>query len=156
MRHEHAIGDKTFYIRRFPAFRALEVLGDLQQRFGAPLLAAIEGRSDPASIPVMEVLVTGLRRISADTNGRLLAALAKDLVDPDLISVSMAGGEPRKLDQTAIDLLGLGPEDIVELCVEVVKVNYAPFLSRFASRFGEARSLLERQPGAYRPNSPVN
>jgi hypothetical protein len=166
---EKTIGANTFYIRRYAPFVALEILGDLQQRFAGPLLDAMGSPSGasggkPATLtpnPLLEavqppenageqdmlgVMLRGFAKISAGMNGRELATLARRLIDAEKVAVSINGGEARKLTNDMIEAAGMTPADIIALCVEIVKVNFADFFTQFASPIGQAQAFLRQNP----------
>jgi hypothetical protein len=161
MVHKVEIGAAEFFITKYPPFQGLEIFGDLQQRFGAPLLEALGERagvpatSEPAN-PLMPSqpqesgpsggalagLMAGFARISATLSGKDITALAKRLLDPEYVAVSIEGRDPVKLTPLALAQSGIGPDGIIELCWEVVRFNFAPFITRFSGRIGTAVSRL--------------
>lgn len=155
-RHKVRLGENEFFVRRYPPFQALEVLGDLQRRFGAPLLAAIDANPAGANADVLKVAAAGLSRISADMTGKDLVALVQGVLDPECVSVSIHGQDPVRLTPDALARSGMLPSEIVELCWEVVRHNFADFIERFAGRIGEVRSQLANPSDSFPPRSLPN
>jgi len=174
MRHEYVIGSNSFFISRYAPFQALEILGDLQQRFAAPLLDALGGSNAAAGaaggtdpnpllaaqqgVPADQqdafgAMMRGFAKVSASLNGRELAALAKRLIDPERVSVSINGAEAQKLTPTMIEAAGMSPADVIALCVEIAKVNFSDFFTRFADPVGVGLDRLRRNPSV---GSPIN
>jgi len=155
-RHEVTIGANTFYLRRYDPFLGLEILGDLQQRLGAPLLSSMEGRAGLGNEDAFSAMMSGLAKLSASMDGKALTSVARRLLLPDFVSVAANGGEPRKLDASAIALLNLGMEDLAELCVEVAKFQFGPFFERLRSLTGAVASQMQSLSGGFPTNSQPN
>lgn len=151
-RKEVPIGDNIFYLRKYDAFYGLELFGDLQQRLGAPFLAALEAADDVGNMDALKAGIAGIGRVSGVLSGAVLRDFARRILHPDYISVSVNGAEPRKLDEQAIGLAGLGAEDLAELCAEALEFQFAPFFARFAARYSGALSRLRSLSGSSLPN----
>lgn len=141
-RVEKKIGDHTFYIRRYDAFLSLEILGDLQRRFFAPLLAIMDGAQSGTPEQKTAAFSAGLEKMSVGLDGPTLRDLAAKLLNSEFISVSISGAEPRKLDQVAIAQSLSGAADVIDLCLAVVKANYSDFGQRWPALSGLGGSLL--------------
>lgn len=152
-RKEVPIGESVFYIRRFPPFIALEMLGDLQKQFAGPLLAALDGKEGASEEENRAALMAGFSKLSASMDGKTLRALAQRLLDKECISVSINGAEPRKLDDAAVALSMRTSADVLQLCWAVITHNWAEVLSRLASPTGPAAAFLKANPSA---NSALN
>lgn len=159
------IGGSVYFIRPYDPFLALEIMGDLQQRFLAPLLSTLDAAGKPsaeeiaaaggdqeaaeaAKRKVMEAEgMRGIARLSAAMNGKELRAWAEKLLLADFISVAVDGadpGNPRKLDTTARALALKSSADIIELCIAVCRVNFAGIFTRAGSLLGAGRSLAAK------------
>lgn len=150
--YEVDINGNTYFINRFPPFQALEILGDLQKQFVGPILSQIDGKETPKdadgnlvlSPDSRKGLMDSISKISNNLDGRTLRLIAERLLDKNCISVALDGDKDnvRKLDAGAQGLAFSGVADIVELCWEVLKHNYAEVITRLSSPTGPARSLL--------------
>lgn len=142
--------DTTYYIRRMDAFKSMEVFGDLQHRFAAPLASMIETVSQGDSVS-MDAVVDGIARFSEKLDGKSLIKLVDALlIEPGCVSFAPENGEPKRLDANNKHMAFDSMADIVAVCGEVLTHNYADFLSQMASRFGLADSVkaLSRESSA--------
>jgi hypothetical protein len=137
-RQEVQIGANTFYIRRFDAFLALEILGDLQQRLLGPVLAVVDAKEESQTGAFM----AGLEKLSTSMDGKTLRALADRLLDPEFVSVSIDGKDAVKLSGTAKLTAFTSAADVVELCVASIRFNYADFIERWRPLISSAASRL--------------
>ena len=150
--HEFTIGDNIFYVRRFPPFQALEILGDLQKQFAGPLISQIDGKESPRDAEgnivlngeASKKLMESFTRISEKLDGKTLRNIAQTLIDPNCISVSINGDNPRRLDVAAQGLVLESVADIITICWEVLKFNYAEVITRISSPTGPARLLMRK------------
>jgi len=146
-RVEHQVGSSTFYIRRFDPKLALRVFGDLQKSLLAPLLSIVDARTAEGTIDAA-TFAAGLEKLSASLDGATLSAIADRILNPDFVSVSVAGGEPQKLTDGALNLALDG--DFVEYTVLIAKsfvVQFGPFFAQAPTRIGEVLSGI-RSPSA--------
>ncbi len=116
------IGENTYWIHRFPAFEAVEVLGDLQRQFAGPLLG----------------MMAAFGKLSSTIDGKTLRDLAKRLLNKEYISVSIEGGQTRKLDEPAIALSLETAADVLQLCWETIRFNFSEVIARFNTPFTPA------------------
>lgn len=137
--HDVTIGANTFHIRRFPPFDAMEVLGDLQKQFAGPLMGGMQ-----AGAGGTEIMLGGLAKLSADMDGKKLRAWAVKLLNPETVAVSVDGGPAEKLTQAMVQKIGLQPDEMVELCVEVVKHNFQGFSTRWSGLISSGLSLMAK------------
>lgn len=143
-RHKVSIGDNDFFIRRYDPFLALEILGDLQKQFAGPMLSMIDGKAGGSEEQNQAALMAAFAKLSATMDGKTLRALAERLLNPEYVSVSIGGAEPRKLDASAVMMSLSGAGDIIRLCWAVVSHNYSEVLARLASPTGPAGGLWNR------------
>lgn len=137
-RHQITIGENTFYIRRFEPFLALKVFGDMQKKLLAPLLAILEAQGNPSDVSAG---VEALGKLADSLDGDALVKICKTLINSEYVSIQPEGArEPTKLTEGAINMHVSEVADILALCVEVVKVNYADFAKRVASLIGQAQA----------------
>lgn len=151
--HEVTIGENVYYIRRFPPFEALEILGDLQKQFAAPFLSQLNGKETPRDADgnlvlnpeTQNSLAQSFSKLSERLDGRTLRKTAEVLLDKEYVSVSIDGADPRKLDKAAQGLALESVADIILLSWEVLKYNYAEVLARLSSPTGPASFLAARR-----------
>lgn len=156
-RHEVKIGDNSFYIRRYNPFMALEILGDLQKQFAGPFLGVLDGKAAGTEGEGQAAMMAAFSKLSATIDGKTLRTLAKRLLDPDYISVSIDGAEPKKLDEITVGLAITSVGDLLQLCWEVISYNFAEVVARIASPTGPAGRFLKQNPSENSvPNSSVN
>lgn len=141
-RKEITLGENTFYIKRFPPFTALKILGDLQKQFAGPFLSMIDGKETQDEAERTRQLMEAFSKLSAQMDGDKLVALAKMLIDPQCVSVSLNGDPVRQLDHNAQPRAFESVTDIITLCWEIIAHNYSEVLTRIASPTGPARNLL--------------
>ncbi len=139
---EVRIGENDFYLRRFGAFQAVEVLGDLQKQFAGPLLGMMDGKQSATPEEANAAMMAAFSKLSATIDGRTLRDLAKRLLDKEYVSVSIEGGQVRKLDDAAIALSLETAADVLQLCWEVAKHNFGEVIARFNTPFTPAGTSL--------------
>ena len=141
------IGDNTFYIKPFPAFTAANISGDLAAVL-TPLLgaaASVTGKnkageevSDEAAVSALGSAMSGL---SGDQVEKLLRKL---LTDYRNISVEAEATDwnvkPLTFD-LANEIFCGSIEDMLTLCIEVIKLNYGGFFGKLGIRFGDLTEL---------------
>lgn len=175
---EKTIGENTFYIKPFAAFTAANisgevisvlspVLGGLAPLFGdmgkeeankktkASEETEVEG-SDAASWMDMDIekalpsITAALGTVDGDKIEHLMKRL---LVDAGNVSVEGpdTGGRVKELDRDLADEVFCGEiQDMVILCFEVIKLNFAGFFKKLGARSG---SLAERLRQTVTPTS---
>lgn len=148
-KHEFKLGDNTFYIRRYEPFLGLEILGDLQKQFAAPMLGLLNGKSGGSEEENAAAFSAALARLSESIDGKTLSGLAKRLLQEEYIAVSIDNAPERKLNLSAINMSLTTTGDVLALCWEVITFNFAEVLQRIASPTGPAASFL-------RANRPEN
>lgn len=158
------IGENTYFIRKFNAFTALEILGDLQKRFLAPLLPAIDAAGSAVPKALVQdddgsesadakaataaateaAIMAGLGKLSSSLSGRELRSLAESLIDGECVSVALGGASDQdavKLDKM-VQMSAFGdPSEVLELCVEIVRLNFNGIFTRAVALIGAGRSL---------------
>lgn len=141
------LGDVTFYIHRMDAFEAMEVFGDLQQMFAGPLTTLLEAKGAKSDEEGMQAVMHGIESLSARLDGKQLMRVCDLLLfKPECVTFSAQGREPSRLTSDNKGMALDSMADIVALVVEVLKHNYADFLSQMAARFGLATKLKGLSP----------
>lgn len=135
------IGGVTYSITKYDAFTALEILGDLQKQFLAPLLSVLDGKEAGNPEAVTAGLIQGVERVMRDMDGKRLRLTAERLLFQQNVGAVRPGEEPRKLGTNNWHEYLTDVADLLELCVEVVKTNFSSVFQRAANLFGAAQAL---------------
>ena len=138
------VGDTTFYIRPFPAFKSANIFGQLTKTItpvAGGLLSLVGGTGDEKSVfdlnleeaaPALAGAVSGLSGTVVETLLRQLLVdygnIAYD--DPE------TGATPKLTMDKANELFCGEVQDMFILAVEVIKVNYNGFFKKLAAQFG--------------------
>ena len=143
------IGGSTFYIKPFPAFTAANISGDLAAVL-TPLLgaaASVSGKKDgdggkeADDREAAAALGSALSGLSGDQVEKVLRKL---LTDYRNISVE-AEATDWNVKPLAFDLANEifcgSIEDMLTLCIEVIKLNYGGFFGKLGIRFGDLTEL---------------
>ncbi len=148
------IGETTFYVRRMDPFGALKVFGDLQRDIlpaAGMVLQSVFGeggikgdatvREALADAAAEKGIADAITALSSRLDGNALINWANRLLDADHIAVTI-NGRDAKLTADVKAMAFRDPGDILELMAEVIRYNFADFLSRWAARFGPALGRL--------------
>jgi hypothetical protein len=141
-RHEFALenGNK-FYIRRFDAFLALRVLGEVQKKFLVAFTSLMEANDKTIGQEAQERnLFKAIDNISKSLDGDSLIALVKQVLNPEFVSVSIGGEPPEKLDEGMLNRSIDSVYDVVAIVFEVLKVNYTELFTRGRTLIGQEQS----------------
>ena len=146
------VGDTTFYIRPFPAFKSANIFGQLTKTItpvAGGLLSLVGGTGDEKSIfdlnleeaaPALAGAVSGLSGTVVETLLRQLLVdygnIAYD--DPE------TGATPKLTMDKANDLFCGEVQDMFILAFKVIKLNYSGFFGKLTSRFGSLAGLAEK------------
>jgi hypothetical protein len=143
-RHEHSLGNGSkFYIRRFEPFLATRIFGDLQRKILAPLVSVIEANDSSLSEEQRERNARiAIESLSENLNGRALEDVARMLLNPDYISVSVDGRPPERADEGMLNQAVDGMADLLELTIEVVVVNYKDLFTRGGTLFSRLKDAM--------------
>ena len=124
-RVEKTIGEYNFFIRKLPALEALKLVGDLQKRIIGPASALIATQRNEALSD--EGFAEGIRKLSEALDGDTLLWAFKKLANPEYVSFQPSGEEVEKLTENVIGKYELPLDVLIELAIEVAKVNYMDF-----------------------------
>lgn len=137
------IGDNTFYIKPFPAFKAANITGDLASVF-SPLIGVIAplvGNGDLMDVDVNKAA----EALSGSTaiNGDKLESLMSKLLLGENIVIEYEDDDGKthqeKLNRDLADEVFCGNvQDMFVLCVYVIKLNFNGFFERLATLSGKA------------------
>lgn len=147
------IGDTTFYITPFPAFRAANLSAELASVL-APLsgvVAAVMSGSKDASGENFNLMDLDVRKVvegmsgAADLNGDKLESLMKKLLLGGHIRAEVENERGEKdletLDMDLANELFCGEiQDMYALCVHVIQLNYNGFFKRLSAQSGAGGS----------------
>lgn len=134
---EVQIGSRKYLITKMDAFTALAVFGDLQKEI-LPAVGSLAGNGSDTAIAAIESL-------SSRLSGKQLTDWADRLITPDNVAYQGMDGEYHKLK--AVDREGVFDNaiEIIELIVEIVRVNFAAPLTQWLNRSGLADKLKAAQ-----------
>jgi hypothetical protein len=156
-RTEVVIGDNTYHVMRYEPFLALEVLGELQRHVLGPITRMIEGANsgptdaDDTEAPAGAIrgVMDGIDKLSANLDGQTLVRLAKLVLNPEYVAVSIGSEPARKLTTDAVNLAFADVGEMGQLIVEVVKINYEDFIKRSLSLIGkDLAGMMGRSSGS--------
>lgn len=157
---EQKIGEKTFYLKPFPAFVAANLSGELAALITpmlgslAPLLGSINddgekrtGGSDTdiLDMDIADAIPAVSRAFSSLTGDKLEQLLNKLLIDNKNISVECeeTNGEVKRLDKDlANEIFCCEVQDLYILCWYVIKLNFGGFFKKLGTRFGGLKERL--------------
>lgn len=139
-RHEFVIENGTkFYIRRYDVFLAMRILGDVQKRFMTPFALFIESNDQKLSQEIRDRnLMASIQQFSTNIDGESLIQIAKTVLNPEYVSVSVGGNPPEKLTENVLNMATDSVVDVVALVLEVLKVNYEELFTRGKTLIGQA------------------
>jgi len=136
-RHEFKLDNgNKLYIRRYDAFLSLRILGEVQKRFLTPFSAIMEARDANANSTAFNDAVD---RISKSLDGDALVDLAKKVLNPDFVSVSIDNDEAQKLDEGALNMATDSIFDVISVIVEVLRYNYTELFTRGRTLIGQVQ-----------------
>jgi len=146
-RHEFVLpnGNK-FYIRRYDAYLSLKILGEIQKKFLSPLASLMEANDPSQENEVrMKIVFDAIEKISLNLDGDVLVELAKKILNPEYISVSIDGEQTEKLNEGLLNRSIDSIADLISLIIETMKVNYTELFTRGKSLIGQAQSVTASQ-----------
>ena len=145
------IGDNTFYIKPFPAFKAANITGDLASVL-SPLIGVIAplvGNGDLMDVDVNKAA----EALSGSTaiNGDKLESLMSKLLLGENIVIEYEDDDGKthqeKLNRDLADEVFCGNvQDMFVLCVYVIKLNFNGFFARLATLSGKAEPVAIKKP----------
>lgn len=124
-----------FYIKRYDAFLALRILGEVQKKFLVPLAGLMEA-GDESNPNRLENILKAIEKVSLNLDGDSLVALTKTVLNGNFISVSIDGDAPQMLDEGALNLATDSLFDVVALVIEVIRINYQDLFTRSKTLIG--------------------
>ncbi len=137
----------TYYIFPFPAFKAANLSGKLVALLSPILggLAAIVGKNDGAPLDMdIEQALPKLADAISVLDGDKVEQVLKSLLLGNNISVEYKGTDKtEKLTEDIANELFCGEmQDMLQLAIEVVKVNYSGFFQKLQLPFGTQKEVL--------------
>ena len=147
------IGENTFYIKPFPAFPAAYISAELSRvlapavgELGPVLKGEVGEKFDIMDIDVEDALPALSGALGSISGEKMESLMKLLLIRHKNISVKgpATDNEPAVLDEDLADEVFCGElQDMLILCFEVVKVNYAGFFKKIAGRFGGPKGSTE-------------
>jgi hypothetical protein len=133
---EVTVNGTVFFITPMDAFEALAVFGDLQKDIlpaVGDLITVIAKDADAQADDA--AMACAIEKLSGKLDGKQLTRWADRLLTKDSITVEINGAD-LPLDAAAKSMAFREFTDILELLVQVIKVNFAGPLGRWLSRSG--------------------
>ena len=135
------IDDHVFFVRRFPALKALPILGNLQTLLMRPLAKLdATGLLDSASgiDTNMAAIMAAVTELSTTLDGATLLHWQSVLINPNFVSYVV--DEPSMPEQLTDKLIDerLDVSVVLELMVRVALINFKAVFTKASSRVGEA------------------
>lgn len=140
------IGENTFYIFPFPAFKAANLSGEIVSLI-APLVASLGGTlgnaENPIDVDLADAAPTIAEAFSSLSGDKLERLLKKLLTENKNIAVDVEGeDDPVRLTDDLVNEIFCGEtQDMFMLAFEVIKLNYSGFFEKISARSG---SVLEK------------
>lgn len=149
------VGGRKYYITPFPAFKAANISGEL-----VSVLAPVVG----ALLPIVALEEAGKREAGSDMDDAVEAISKCSEIDGDrlerLMKKLLLGGnvsvevedddgsiEGQRLDEDLANELFCGEmQDMFELCLHVIRVNYGGFFKKLGSQSGKEGQAAEKAP----------
>jgi hypothetical protein len=133
----HLNARATFWIMKYEPFLSVEILGDLQVKFLGPLAAFMEsGDSDASPQEKSKYIMEGIDKLSKNLTGADLVSLSRLVLNGDYISVSVDNEPAEKLTDNMLNRAIDDVSEMIELVLEVVKVNYQNVFTLGLARIG--------------------
>ena len=151
--HKVNVGEYTFYIKPFPAFKASNITGDLASVL-SPMIGLIAPLIGSKRDSLMDVDVNSLAEVLSGKN-----FISGDKLEP-LMEKLLLGGhiviefedengdkQQEKLDKDLVDEAFCGNvQDMFVLCVHVIKLNFNGFFGKLATLSGKAEPVAVKIP----------
>lgn len=122
-------GDYEFAIRQLNPFKAMKLLGELQQIVIPVVGGAVGGLKDSADDAEVIATVGGaLSQLATSLDGDKLEHACKLLLDVDYLAVSEKGGSFERVGIDDLEAIYTGrPWDMLALCAKIFEVNFLDF-----------------------------
>lgn len=150
MREEVTIGETTFFVEKFPAMLQIKIFGDLQKALLPSFGKALSGLTadDGADKSGLEnQFIDGIRELSQQLDGDSLTKLTETLLRGEYIAFQRDNhnnGNDTKLTKDKMNVAFKDMGEIVELLIVVLKLNFAPFFTKYLSRLGLEQKLTTK------------
>jgi hypothetical protein len=141
-RHEFTLDNgNKFYIRRYDAFLALRVLGEVQKKFLVAFTSLMEANDKTLSEEAKERnLFKAIDSVSKSLDGDNIVALVKQVLNPEFVAVSIGGEPPEKLDEGMLNRSTDSLYDVIAVVFQVLKLNYTELFTRGRTLIGAEQS----------------
>lgn len=143
-----AVGDNTFYIRPFPAFKAANISGQLATMITPmiggllPLAKCVGNQSQNRLFDInIEDAAPAIAGAFSSLSGDRLEELLKQLL---IVSQNISMDDPetgkavRLTEEVANEVFCGDTQDMFLLATEVIKLNFNGFFEKLGSQFGSA------------------
>lgn len=149
---EKQIGENLFYIKKFAAFTAANISGDLAALI-TPLIGGVVpaiAKSDESKGALdmdIEDAMPGITSALSSLSGDKFESLMKKLLI-DHRNISVANPQTGNVEQLTMDLANevfCGEvQDMFILCFEVIKLNFNGFFKKIGARFGNLQGIIQK------------
>ena len=140
---EVQVGENMFYLRPFPAFKAVRMTGELSTIAG-PVLASIAALAvnDTDTADAIPAIVQAFQSLSGDKLERLMKEL---LTANRNIMVDVEGKEDAQIltEDLANELFCREVQEMFLLAFRVIQLNFSGFFRKLKTRFGGAFEKLQ-------------
>ena len=140
-RHEFVLDNgNKFYIRRYEAFLAIKILGEVQKRFLVAFTSLMEANDKSLGAEAQERnMMKAIESVSRSLDGDSMVALIKLVLNPEYVTVIIGEETPNKLDEGLLNRSIDSIYDVIALVFEVLKVNYTELFTRGKTLIGAAQ-----------------
>lgn len=140
---EVQVGENLYYLRPFPAFKAVRMTGELSTIAG-PVLASLAALavSDTDTADAVPAIVQAFQAISGDK----LERLTKELLTANRnITVDVEGKEDAQIltEELANELFCCEVQEMFILAFRVIQLNFSGFFKKLQTQFGGAFGKLQ-------------
>lgn len=137
------VGENLYYLRPFPAFKAVRMTGELSTIAG-PVLASIAALAvnDTDTADTIPAIVQAFQSLSGDKLERLMKEL---LTANRNITVNVEGKEDAQIltEDLANELFCCEVQEMFILAFRVIQLNFSGFFRKLQTRFGGAFGKLQ-------------
>lgn len=147
-----AIGENTFFIRPFPAFKAANILGQLTNLLtpiigGLLPLAGVLDDKKMLDLDLDDAAPALAGAFSSISGDKLEVLLKQLLIDHQNISFESpdTGKAIRLTEDLANEVFCGDTQDMLTLAIEVIKLNFNGFFTKLANQFGSAFENLQKR-----------
>lgn len=142
------VGENTFYIFPFPAFKAANMSGKLVKIVGPMLggLAAVAGKGEYSEKGVFDTDINKLGPVVTAAfnglDGNVVESMLRDLLLNGNVTVDFEGKTQKLSEDISNELFCYDTQEMFMLAFEVLKVNYSGFFTKVLGQYGIQKETL--------------